>query len=292
MVKRQKEKQYLSARESRSYQALRSGSHPAATTTSGHTRPLPFHVCALGLNPYVHPVATPSGVLFERDVLLPHLLRTGTDPVTGRPLTTHDLLTLHMDRNEETGQWQCPVLEKAFTDRTKVVAVRQHPPGNEANVYSYEAVRELNFKTRNYEDLTSGKKFHKTKDVIVLQDPDDAELCRLRDINNFAHVAAGKSSSSGAGAASPSAGGDVRHSVTATRIMEKIKRKREEEAEAEHKKRRQILTTTTTTTTTTYSHSFSLHVFIGHVGIRIKQKKIAKKPEEDNTRNCEIWPQK
>ena len=63
-----------------------------------------------------------------------------------------------MDQSEETGNWQCPVLEKAFTDRTKVVAIRQNPPGNEANVYSYEAVQELNFKTKNYEDLTSGKK--------------------------------------------------------------------------------------------------------------------------------------
>ena len=63
-----------------------------------------------------------------------------------------------MDKNEETSKWQCPVLEKAFTDRTKVVAIRQTPPGNEANVYSYEAVHELNFKAKNYEDLTSGKK--------------------------------------------------------------------------------------------------------------------------------------
>lgn len=158
MVKRQKEKQYLSARESRSYQTLRSGAHPAATTTSGHTRPLPFHVCALSLNPYRNPVATPSGVVFDSSVILPHLLRTGRDPVTGRPLATKDLIALHMDRSEETGNWQCPVLEKAFTDRTKVVAIRQNPPGNEANVYSYEAVQELNFKTKNYEDLTSGKK--------------------------------------------------------------------------------------------------------------------------------------
>jgi len=158
MVKRQKEKQYLSARESRSYQTLRSGSRPTATTTSGHTRPLPFHVCALSLNPYTAPVATPSGVIFDSSVIIPHLLKTGTDPVTGQPLSTRDFITLNMDKNEETGKWQCPVLEKAFTDRTKVVAIRQTPPGNEANVYSYEAVHELNFKAKNYEDLTSGKK--------------------------------------------------------------------------------------------------------------------------------------
>lgn len=84
----------------------------------------------------------------------------------------------------------------------------------------------------------SHHQFHKTRDVIVLQDPDDAELCRLRDINNFSHIAARSQSSS---AVSASASGDVRHSVTATRVMEKIKRKREEEAKAEDKKRRQVL---------------------------------------------------
>lgn len=159
MVKRQKEKQYLSARESRSYQSIRSGSAGAgATTSSGHTRPLPFHVCALSLNPYTDPAATPSGVIFDASVITPHLIKYGTDPVTGAKLSTRDLITLVMDKNEETGNWQCPVMEKAFTDRTKIVAIRQNPPGNVANVYSYEAVNELNFKTKNYEDLTSGKK--------------------------------------------------------------------------------------------------------------------------------------
>mmetsp|Transcript_6082 Transcript_6082/g.13254 ORF Transcript_6082/g.13254 Transcript_6082/m.13254 type:complete len:613 (-) Transcript_6082:69-1907(-) len=242
MVKRQKEKQYLSARESRSYQSIRSGSAGAgATTSSGHTRPLPFHVCALSLNAYTDPVATPSGVIFDASVITPHLIKTGKDPVTGAKLSTRDLITLVMDKNEETGRWQCPVLEKAFTDRTKVVAVRQNPPGNVANVYSYEAVNELNFKPRNYIDLTSGLKFNKTKDVILLQDPDNVELCRLRDINNFAHISTKRSDNDTAATAAAVGSGDVRHSVTATRIMEKIKRKREEESEAEEKKRRLVL---------------------------------------------------
>ena len=97
-----------------------------------------------------------------------------------------------------------------------------------------------------YVFICKRQQFHKTKDVIVLQDPDDADLCRLRDINNFAHIASSRGGAGGAGAglaSSSSSSGDVRHSVTATRIMEKIKRKREEEAEVEEKKKRQILKT-------------------------------------------------
>eukprot|EP00956_Cyclotella_meneghiniana_P032312 scaffold88167_cov36-Cyclotella_meneghiniana.AAC.1 len=83
-----------------------------------------------------------------------------------------------MDRDESTGKWQCPVLNKSFTDRTKIVAIRNNThDNNEAYVYSYEAYNELNVKPKNYVDLTTGKKFTK-KDVLVLQDPDDEERAR------------------------------------------------------------------------------------------------------------------
>ena len=75
----------------------------------------------------------------------------------------------------------------------------------------------------------------------MLQDPDNGNLCRLRDINNFAHISSKRSDSDAAAAAAANGSGDVRHSVTATRVMEKIKRKREEESEAEEKKRRLVL---------------------------------------------------
>ena len=234
MVKRSKRDQYQSAREHRSHQQSRSRGPSAATTTSGHTRPLPFHVCALSLNPYVNPVCNRSGVVFDAAAITPHLLKARRDPVTGDAMTTRDLITLAMDRDSQ-GRWQCPVTEKPFTDRTRVVAVVQNPPGNEANVYSYDAVNELNFKAKNYEDLTSGKKFSRKTDVIELQNPDDPELCRKRDINNFRHVSdRGREEEAGGS-------GDVRHSVTATRIMEEIKRKRERETDAEQKKKRLIM---------------------------------------------------
>eukprot|EP00584_Thalassiosira_punctigera_P004460 CAMPEP_0172538688 /NCGR_PEP_ID=MMETSP1067-20121228/10030_1 /TAXON_ID=265564 ORGANISM="Thalassiosira punctigera, Strain Tpunct2005C2" /NCGR_SAMPLE_ID=MMETSP1067 /ASSEMBLY_ACC=CAM_ASM_000444 /LENGTH=483 /DNA_ID=CAMNT_0013324235 /DNA_START=273 /DNA_END=1721 /DNA_ORIENTATION=+ len=141
-----------------------------------------------------------------------------------------------MDRDESTGQWQCPVLNKPFTNRSKVIAIRQRPPGNEANVISYEAYHELNLKAKSNLDLISGKKFTKD-DVITLQDPDNKAHCKLRDIQNFSHMRSLREENSRQQSAAGSS--NVKHSVTASRIMEKLereKRKRERAAEDQAKR--------------------------------------------------------
>ena len=149
---------------------------------------------------------------------------------------------LNMDRDESTGQWQCPVLNKPFTNRTKIVAIRQRP-GNEANVFSYEAYHELNVKAKNNLDLVSGLKFTKD-DVITLQDPEDLDHCKLRDIANFSHINSMREENTrqqqqNANNAVSGLSGNVKHSVTASRIMERVakeKRKRERAAEDQAKK--------------------------------------------------------
>mmetsp|Transcript_12693 Transcript_12693/g.30970 ORF Transcript_12693/g.30970 Transcript_12693/m.30970 type:complete len:602 (-) Transcript_12693:9-1814(-) len=233
MVKRQKEKQYQSAREHRANQSLRSGS--SASGSSAGSRPLPFDCCALTLTPYTTPVCTPDGIIFDNSAITPHLMKYGTDPVAGRAMTSRDLIVLNMDRDESSGTWQCPVLNRTFTNRTKVVAIRQRPPGNEANVYCYEAYHELNVKAKNNLDLVSGKKFAKD-DVIILQDLEDQAHCKLRNIQNFSHVRSLREENSTRQRTDP---GNVKHSVTASRIMEKLdreKRKRERAAEDQAKK--------------------------------------------------------
>lgn len=138
MVKRQKEKQYQSASEHRLNSQIRSGS---INNSSAGRRPLPFDCCALTLTPFTNPACTPDGVLFETSAIMPYLMKHGRDPVTGNTMTSQQLIHLEMDKDEETGKWQCPVLCKPFSNHTKIVAIRQNPPGNEANVYSYEAVQ-------------------------------------------------------------------------------------------------------------------------------------------------------
>lgn len=170
-------------------------------------------------------MCTADGVLFDNASIIPHVMQHKADPVTGAAMTSRDVIALNMDRDESTGRWQCPVLNKPFTDRTKVVAIRQRPPGNEANVISYEAYHELNIKAKSNVDLISGKKFGKD-DVIVLNDPKNEELCRLRDINNFYHIKRQREENTQQHTSSA-----INHSVTASRIMEKLdreKRKREQ----------------------------------------------------------------
>ncbi len=82
----------------------------------------------------------------------------------------------------KAGKYHCPVTCKVFNNNSKIVAIR--PTGN---VYSLEAVQELNIKPKNYEDLLTGEKFVK-KDIIKLNDPTDEELCRRRDVANFFHL--------------------------------------------------------------------------------------------------------
>lgn len=234
MVKRQKEKQYQSAREHRANQALRSG---GSRGESAGARPLPFDCCALTLMPYQSPVCTVDGIIFDNSAITQHLLKHKTDPVSGNKLATRDLITLNMDKTEE-GQWQCPVLNKPFTNRTKVVAIRQRPPGNEANVYSYEAYNELNIKARNCSDLTSGLKFTKD-DVIVLNDPDDKDLQRMRDIQNFCHTKAMREENDRKQSSASGSQANVKYNLTADRILQKLdkeKRKREKASEEQAKK--------------------------------------------------------
>jgi peptidyl-prolyl cis-trans isomerase-like protein 2 len=162
---------------------------------------------------------------------MPYLMKHKADPVTGLPMSSKDLVTLHMDRNEETGKWQCPVLNKPFLNHTKIVAIMQRD-GVNANVYSYEAVHELCYKSKSYVDLISGEKFNKKTDVIVLQDANNPELSTLRDINHFKHTSALRQQNSDANEGN----NGVRLSVTASRIMDKMKRKREEEEKEQQKK--------------------------------------------------------
>ena len=75
---------------------------------------------------------------------------------------------------------QCPIITKPFADHTKIVAVVDNKT-KEAYVYSYEAYKELNVTPKNWLDLTTGKKFS-PKDVLILNDPQDEEFAKQRNI--------------------------------------------------------------------------------------------------------------
>jgi peptidyl-prolyl cis-trans isomerase-like protein 2 len=215
MVKKQREKQYQSAREHKRNSQLRSGSGILGGVVQ---RKLPFKCCALTLTPFVNPVCNAQGIVFDNAALMEFLIKYRKDPVTGTSLTTRDIITLQMDQDEE-GRWQCPILTKPFADHTKIVAILDKS-SNEAYAYSYEAYKELNVKPKNWLDLTTGKKFSPKTDVLILNDPQNEDFQKQRDIGTFWHIQNSRTLEQQRQQT------NVKHSVTATRIMEKIQEER------------------------------------------------------------------
>jgi len=88
--------------------------------------------------------------------------------VTGAPLELKDLTKLTFHRNAD-GEYECPVLNKTFTDSTHIVAVK-----TSGNVFCFQAIDELNVKPKNWKDLLTDEKFTR-KDLITIQDPMNLE---------------------------------------------------------------------------------------------------------------------
>lgn len=120
-----------------------------------------------------------------------------------------------MAKNAE-GQWHCPVTFKVFTNNSHVVAIR-----TTGNVFSYDAVNELNIKPKNYVDLLTNEPFTRA-DIITLQNPDNPTHMALRDISNFKHLETMRNENS----ASVSQGNDnskrIRHHPMAEKILKAV----------------------------------------------------------------------
>jgi len=156
-----------------------------AKATGAPFRRLPYNFCALSLQPFSHPLCTPSGLIFDLTHILPWLKKHGnTNPVDGSPLTSKDLIKLNFAKNDD-GEYVDPVTYKAFTDNTHIVAL-----GNTGNVFSWDTVERLNIKAKNWRDLVTDEEFSR-KDIITLQDPHNVSA---RDLNSFKYLQDGERS--------------------------------------------------------------------------------------------------
>ena len=70
------------------------------------SRPLPFDHCALSLAQFTTPVllGKESGVVFDFENIVPYVQKYKSDPVTGNPASTKDIIRLKMEKNSE-GEW-------------------------------------------------------------------------------------------------------------------------------------------------------------------------------------------
>ncbi|KAJ5690060.1 hypothetical protein N7462_004452 [Penicillium macrosclerotiorum] len=137
---------------------------------------LPFNFCSLSLQPFSHPVCTPTGTIFDLTNILPWIKKHGTNPVDGSPLKNSELIKLTIAKNED-GEYVDPVTYKVLTDNTHIVALR-----NTGNVFAWDTVERLNIKGKLWRDLVTDEEFSR-KDIITLQDPQNIESRNLSSFN-------------------------------------------------------------------------------------------------------------
>ena len=89
------------------------------------------------------------------------------------------MLTKLIFHKNSQNDFHCPVMFKVLNNNTHVAAIK-----TTGNVFSYEAVEEMNIKTKNWKDLLNDKPFIRD-DIIVLQDPKNYSKFNLA---NFHHI--------------------------------------------------------------------------------------------------------
>eukprot|EP00940_MAST-03C_sp_MAST-3C-sp2_P002130 g2130.t1 len=130
-------------------------------------RAVPFDHCQLTFRPWQNPVGTADGSVFELLAILPYIRKHKTHPITGKKIKAKDLKKLTFHRNKD-GKIHCPVTMKVFTPHSHIVANFKS-----GHVLSYDAVKELNIKAKNWEDLVTGEPFEKS-DIVTIQNPKDS----------------------------------------------------------------------------------------------------------------------
>eukprot|EP01084_Bolivina_argentea_P231495 390381_1 len=147
-----------------------------------HRRQLPFYCCALSLQPFEHPYCTKDGYVFDLTTILPYVKKNKSHPITGHKLSPKDLVKLRFYKNDDE-EYHCPITRKIFNKSSYIVTIR-----TTGNVYSYDAIKELNIKKNDYKDLMDNTPFTQD-DIITIQNPQKPEK---QYIQNFAHIAQSK----------------------------------------------------------------------------------------------------
>jgi len=139
---------------------------------------LPFDHCALSLQPFENPYSDIDGNVFDLVHIVPFIKKFKANPCTGKPLDAKGLTKLKFFKNT-SGEYHCPVMYKVFNASTHIVCIR-----TTGHIFCYEAIEELNIKTKSFKDLLTDEPFTKA-DIMVLQDPRNMTKFNL---SNFHHV--------------------------------------------------------------------------------------------------------
>ncbi|ODN05439.1 Peptidyl-prolyl cis-trans isomerase-like 2 [Orchesella cincta] len=172
----QKDKMYLTFTE---WSTLYGGKRPKSMQQdNSEFQRLPYDHCALSLQPFENPYCDAHGNIFELTALVPFLKKFKVNPITGEKLDAKSLIKLNFTKDSDD-KYHCPVLYKVFTANSHICAIR-----TTGNVFSFEAVEELNIKGKNWKELLTDEPITRN-DIITLQDPRDLKKFNLAD---FHHV--------------------------------------------------------------------------------------------------------
>uniref|UniRef100_H2ZH27 RING-type E3 ubiquitin-protein ligase PPIL2 n=1 Tax=Ciona savignyi TaxID=51511 RepID=H2ZH27_CIOSA len=171
----QSDKMYVTGREWAEFY----GGHKKTVRNSDFRR-LPFFCCSISLQPVENPMCTKEGHVFDLLNIVPWLRKFATNPITGKKLEAKSLIKLTFHKNAD-GKYHCPVLFKVFNENTHIVAI-----ATTGNVFSYDAVEQLNMKSKNWKELLTDKKFTR-EDIITIQDPTKLDKFNLQTFFHLKH---------------------------------------------------------------------------------------------------------
>lgn len=137
---------------------------------------LPHSHCSLSFLPFSNPVMTPEGTVFDLVSIVPWLKKYKTNPLTGEKMEAASLIKMHWSKNTD-GDYQCPITFKVFNDHTHIVAIK-----TTGNVFAYDAVEELNIRSKYWKDLLTDVPFTR-KDIVTIQDPHNMKLRNMSDFD-------------------------------------------------------------------------------------------------------------
>lgn len=181
----QKDKLYLTATEWRTiYGGKRSNDEYHTHHENAEFKRLPYDHCSLSLQPFRDPYCTSNGVMYDITNIVPFIKKYGIDPCTGEKIELKELIKLNFHKNNDKFN-HCPILFKVFNENTHIVAIK-----TTGNVFSYEAVEQLNLKTNHLCDLLNDKPFTK-KDIIEIQNPLNLKKFNINDfyyVKNNLHL--------------------------------------------------------------------------------------------------------
>lgn len=172
----QQDKLYITSTEWKNFYG---GKKPDTSATSSlEFRRIPFNCCALSYQPFTHPYCTPEGHVFELENIAPFLKKYGRNPITGEPLDSKKLIKINFFKNAKE-EYHCPITYKVFNENSHIVCIAKT-----GNIFSWDAIDELNIKPNYFKDLLNDEPFTK-KDIITIQDPSNLTKFNL---STFYHV--------------------------------------------------------------------------------------------------------